>query len=203
MLVGVKADDENEGHRANHFPERYPGSKFAEADAVWAPQTILDNATGKLMVYFSLHYPKDGPFPRDAVYWAYANDSFTDLEGAPEPLFDYPDPTIDTDIVCDSSGQYHLFFNTWGKDGLRRRQYVFNDLHAPSGWHLMEDDAKPQGESVKSEGSSAWMLSDGTWILGYDCFANGTYRFCRSTDNLETFTLVKETERGADFAVPS
>ncbi|MDE6117094.1 MAG: hypothetical protein K2G33_06250, partial [Duncaniella sp.] len=41
----------------------------------------------------------------------------------PQPLFSYPAPTIDTDIVKDSQGVYHLFFNTWGgKEGLQVRQ---------------------------------------------------------------------------------
>lgn len=90
-------------HHCVHFPARYPGKPYAQANAVWAPQTIYDFATEKLMVYFSLHSDKEGPFPQDAVYYAYANADFSDLEGDPQLLFAFPHPTIDTDIVQDNA----------------------------------------------------------------------------------------------------
>ena len=47
-----------------HFPDRYAGKDAAKADAVWAPQTIYDPSVRKYMVYFSLHSPKDGTYPK-------------------------------------------------------------------------------------------------------------------------------------------
>ena len=183
-------------HHTVHFPERYKGKPYAEADAVWAPQTIYDPEAGKYMVYFSLHSEEDGPYPKDAVYYAYANEDFSDLEGDPHPLFVYPDPTIDTDIVRDGHGLYHLFFNTWGgPKGLLRRQYVFTDLHQPDTWTLLDDDMQPSlpgKDRIKSEGSTAYQLANGGWILSYDCYADGVYHFCK-TDDLRHFELVKET----------
>ena len=189
-------------HHTVHFPKRYAGKPYAEANAVWAPQTIYDPAIGKYMVYFSLHSEKDGPYPKDAVYYAYANEDFSDLESDPQPLFTYPNPTIDTDIVRDEQGVYHLFFNTWGgPDGLLRRQYVFSDLHRPESWTLLEGDMQPTfpgKERIKSEGSTAYQLSDGSWILSYDCFADGVYHFCKTTD-LQHFELVRETPMTGTF----
>lgn len=183
-------------HRVN-FPERYSNTHFANVNAVWAPQTIFDSTVNKYMVYFSLHSEKDGPFPKDAVYYAYANDDFSNLEDAPTPLFSYPNPTIDTDIVKDNDGKYHLFFNTWGgKDGLQRRQYVFNDLHNQSEWTLIPGHMQPT--NLASEGSTAYQLTDGKWILSYDCFRDHIYQFCIS-DNLIDFTLAHEIVTGGKF----
>ena len=53
---------------------------------------------------------------------------------------------------------------------------------------------QPEGMKMKSEGSSAYPLNDGSgWVLAYDCFANGVFHFCQTTD-LEHFTLVRETK---------
>lgn len=183
-------------HQTVHFPERYANTIFAQADAVWAPQTLYDPTKGKYMVYFSLHSPKDGPFPRDAVYYAYANSDFSDLEDEPQSLFNYPDPTIDTDIVQDDEGMYHLFFNTWGAEGLQRRQYIFTDLHDQSTWTLVPGRMQPN--NIASEGSTAYLLADGTWLLGYDCFQAGFYQICR-TDDWRTFQLQRETKTTGAF----
>ena len=184
-------------HHTVHFPERYQGTPFANVNAVWAPQTIFDPSVKKLMVYFSLHSEKDGPFPQDAVYYAYANGDFSNLEGEPQPLFTYPHPTIDTDIVQDSTGLYHLFFNTWGgPDGLQRRQYEFRDLHNQKSWTLVSGHQQPT--KLNSEGSTCYQLLDGTWILSYDCFKDGVYQFCRTKD-FRDYELVHETKTEGKF----
>ena len=187
-------------HRAVHFPARYAGRDAAKADAVWAPQTIYDPEVGKYMVYFSLHSPKDGPFPQDAVYYAYANDDFTDLEGdEPQRLFTFDGPTIDTDIVRDREGTYHVFFNTWDNGGTGRRQFLAQSLHQPERWTLVDGLMQPEGIKMKSEGSSAYPLNDGkTWVLAYDCFADGVFHFCTTTD-FEHFTLSRETKTTGVF----
>lgn len=184
-------------HHAIHFPERYKGTKFANVNAVWAPQTIFDASSNKLMVYFSLHSEKDGPFPKDAVFYAYAKDDFSDLENDPQPLFTYPYPTIDTDIVQDDNGLYHLFFNTWGgKEGLQRRQYEFYDIHNQSAWTLISGHQQPT--TLNSEGSTAYQLINGDWMLGYDCFRDGVYQFCKIHD-FRSYELVCETKTEGNF----
>lgn len=201
-IVLMKSDDLiHWEHSTVHFPERFAGEEFAMADAVWAPQTIYDSSAGKYMVYFSLHSPKDGPFPQDAVYYAYANDSFTDLEGSPKRLFYYDGPSIDTDIVRDGEGVYHIFFNTWGGElqGTGRRKFTATELTEAATWCLEEELMKPVGVTMKSEGSSAYPLNDGSaWVLAYDCYADGVFHFCTSTD-LVNFTLVRETKTAGNF----
>lgn len=95
-------------HHTVHFPERFKGTEFANVTRVWAPQTIYDKSAGKYMVYFSL-LTDDKSIPYDKVYYCYATPDFSGLEGTPKVLFDYKEATIDTDIVEDENGTYHLF----------------------------------------------------------------------------------------------
>lgn len=184
-------------HHTVDFHQRFAGTEAAKVNAVWAPQTIWDPAAQKYMIYFSLHSEKDGLYPQDAIYYTYANADFSDVEIIPKRLFEYPYPTIDADIVLDEAGIYHLFFNTWGgADGLLRRQYMFTDLHDQDKWRLVEGRMQPN--DIASEGSCAYPLAGGEWILVYDCFRDGFSQFCRSKDLIQ-FELVRTTsmDKGA------
>lgn len=55
-----------------------------------------------------------------------------------------------------------------------------------------------QPNSLASEGSTAFRLQDGSWMLGYDCFRDSVYQFCK-TDDLMTLTLVAETRTTGNF----
>ena len=74
---------------------------------VWAPQTIFDAKENKYMIYWSM---KHGNNP-DIIYYAYANEDFTDLATEPKRLFYHPEniSCIDGDILY-AFGKYHLFF---------------------------------------------------------------------------------------------
>ena len=183
-------------HHTVHFPKRYEGKNFARVTRVWAPQTIYDEQAGKYMVYFSL-LTDDGSIPYDRVYWAYANADFTDLEGDPQVLFDFHAPAIDTDIVRDHTGLYHLFFKT-EQEGAHKgiRQYVFQDLHAPQEWTLLDGFCEQTKDNV--EGAGVFPLIGGDWCLMYDCYTKGHYQFTRSSD-LRTFTHVTDTKTEGAF----
>ena len=111
MVLMRSKDMINWAHHTVHFPEKYAGTMFANVTRVWAPQTIYDKTAKKYMVYFSI-LTNDGKCPYDKVYWAYANEDFSDLEGEPQVLFDFKNAAIDTDIVEDENGYYHVFFKT-------------------------------------------------------------------------------------------
>lgn len=183
-------------HHAVQFPERYKKTKFANAVRVWAPQTIYDKSVGKYMVYFSL-LTDDGSIPYDRVYYAYANADFSDLEGEPKVLFDYKEPTIDTDIVIDEQGVYHLFFKT-EKDRQHKgiKQYTFTDLHAPETWKLRDGYCEVTKSDV--EGAGVFPLISGGWCLMYDCYRDHHYQFAKSKD-LDEFTYVQDTRTSGKF----
>lgn len=183
-------------HRTVHFPEKYKGTHFAHVTRVWAPQTIYDKSVGKYMVYFSL-LTDDGSIPYDRVYYCYANADFTDLEGEPQVLFDYKQPAIDTDIVQDEQGMFHLFFKTEGGSHKGIRQYTFTNLHKPDTWTLHPGYCEVTKNAV--EGAGVFPLIQGGWCLMYDCYMNGHYQFAKSTDNLKTFTFVQDTQTKGKF----
>ena len=183
-------------HHTVNCPQKYAGTNLANVTRVWAPQTIYDEKAGKYMVYFSL-LTNDGTIPYDRVYWAYANEDFSDLEGEPQVLFDFHAPAIDTDIVQDRSGEYHLFFKT-EQEGAHKgiRQYVFRDLHAPDTWTLLDGFCEQTKDNV--EGAGVFPLIDGGWCLMYDCYTAGHYQFTR-TDDLRSFRWVADTKTSGAF----
>lgn len=183
-------------HHTVHFPEKFKDSIFEHVVRVWAPQTIYDKSVGKYMVYFSL-LTDDGSIPYDKVYYCYANADFSDLEGMPQVLFDYKEPAIDTDIVQDGNGVYHLFFKTEGGTHKGIRQYTFTDLHRPDTWTLRPGYCELTKNPV--EGAGVFPLISGGWCLMYDCYMNGLYQFVKSTDDLNTFTFVQDTKTNSRF----
>ncbi len=182
-------------HHTVHFPERFPGTMFEHVTRVWAPQTIYDTESEKYMVYFSIR-TNDGNCSYDRVYYAYANEDFSDLEDEPRVLFDVGDACIDTDIVMDDDGLYHIFFKTEGQHTKGIRQFTATSLHDSHEWTLLDGYCQDTKEQV--EGSGVFRLFDGTWVLMYDCYTNHHYQFCKSTD-LRTFKAVMNTKTKGKF----
>ncbi|MCF0198383.1 MAG: glycoside hydrolase family 43 protein [Bacteroidaceae bacterium] len=182
-------------HHAIHFPDRYKGTMFEHVLRVWAPQTVYDKEAGKYMVYFSI-LTDDGSCPYDRVYYCYANADFSDFEGEPQLLFDVNYAAIDTDIVCDDEGIYHIFFKTEGQHQKGVKQFLAKTLHNSADWELLPGFCQDTNEAV--EGSGVFRLFDGTWVLMYDCYMNGHYQFCKSTD-LRTFKKVQNTKTSGKF----
>lgn len=79
------------------FPE------LGDIDCSWAPETIYDEARGRMMVYFTIRYDN-----RNAnIYCSYANDDFTRLETKPVKIPDIDG--IDGDIT-QAGDKFHLYF---------------------------------------------------------------------------------------------
>ncbi len=182
-------------HHTIHFPEKYKNTHFAHVTRVWAPQTIYDASVGKYMVYFSL-LTDDGSIPYDKVYYCYANADFSDFEGEPKVLFDTGDAAIDTDIVKDDNGDYHIFFKTENGRQKGIKQFIAKDLHNSKEWKLQPGFCQDTNDAV--EGAGVFRLHDGTWCLMYDCYMAGHYQFCKSAD-LMTFKRVQDTKTTGAF----
>ena len=137
-------------HHAVNFHQRFAGSPFAEVNAVWAPQTIFDPTAGKYMVYFSLHSAEGGPFGRDAIYYAYANRDFSNLEAEPRLLFGYADPTIDTDIVW-KDGQYHIFSTHGAKTDCSGGSLLLQTFISPNTGNWCQAECSPTAYRAKGQ----------------------------------------------------
>ena len=100
-----------------NMQKRYEGNERLQR--VWAPQTVFDHEAQKYMVYWSM---KHGDHQPDIIYYAYANDDFTDFIGEPKVLFTPKDnrSCIDGDIIY-KDGVYHMFYKTEGHgNGLKK-----------------------------------------------------------------------------------
>lgn len=152
---------------------------------VWAPQTIYDPEAGKYMVYWSMKYA-DGP---DVIYYAYANEDFTGLEGEPRPLFVPEDklPCIDGDIVY-KDGLFHLFYKTEGHgDGIK----TATTRSLTSGKWTEYPDYKQQTEEAVEGAGTFKLIGQDKYILMYDVYKNGRYQFTETAD-LQHFKAIDQ-----------
>lgn len=71
------------------------------------------------------------------------------------------------------------------------------DLKGP--WSPLDKNKKYQQTDKKAEGPGVFQINNSTdWILMYDCYMDGYYQFCRSSD-LEHFELMAQTKTNGSF----
>jgi hypothetical protein len=205
MVLMRSRDLVNWEHHTIHFPERFRGTRMAKCTRVWAPQTIYDTKAKKYMVYFSILTTEEGDY--DKVYYAYANKDFSDLEGEPQLLFDRGKSSIDTDIVQDDKGLYHIFFKTEGdrQKGILKYTCKPKDLTNEAKWNKSSNDDFWQDTKEAVEGAGVFRLFDengkmnGDWVLMYDCYMNGHYQFCTSPSLDQKFKYKQNTKTEGAF----
>ncbi len=181
MVLLKSTDLVNWSHAVINMQKRYEGQE--KLKRVWAPQTIYDPEAGKYMVYWSMKYG-DGP---DVIYYAYANEEFTDLEGEPKPLFVPADKKscIDGDIVYKDS-IYHLFYKTEGHgNGIR----VATTTSLTSGQWKENLEYKQQTKEAVEGAGTFKLIGEDKYILMYDVYMKGAYQFTETTD-LEHFKVI-------------
>lgn len=184
IIMMKSADLVNWKSTSVDFPTAFPQLYTREGlTRVWAPQTIYDREAGKYMVYYSLEI--QGGYL--SIWYSYADKSFSRLS-APQLLADFGDTVLDADIV-ENDGHYHMFLSGIWKT-------TAPSLKGP--WNTLERKSL-QPTSMAAEGPSAFKLNNSNdWCLMYDCFRNGMYQFCRSS-NLEDFQLTAQTEKHGSF----
>lgn len=181
-MVLLKSNDlVNWTHTIINMQKKYEGQESLKR--VWAPQTIFDPEAGKYMVYWSMQYA-GGP---DVIYYAYANDDFTDLEGEPKVLFlpENRKSCIDGDIVY-KDGVFHLFYKTEGHgNGIK----VATTRSLTSGQWTEEPDYKQQTTDAVEGAGTFKLIGQDKYILMYDVYMKGRYQFTETTD-LKNFKVI-------------
>ena len=181
-MVMLKSNDlVNWTHTVINMQKKYEGQESLKR--VWAPQTIFDPEAGKYMVYWSMQYA-GGP---DIIYYAYANDDFTDLEGEPKVLFlpENRKSCIDGDIVY-KDGVFHLFYKTEGHgNGIK----VATTRSLTSGQWTEEPDYKQQTTDAVEGAGTFKLIGQDKYILMYDVYMKGRYQFTETTD-LKNFKVI-------------
>lgn len=164
-----------------NIQKRYKGQENLKR--VWAPQTIYDRDAKKYLVYWSMQHG-NGP---DIIYYAYANDDFTDFIGKPKPLFIPKDKKscIDGDIVY-KDGVYHMFYKTEGHgNGIKKA----TTKKLTSGKWIESPDYKQQTDKAVEGAGTFKLIDSDKYILMYDVYMNGQYQFTESTD-LDNFKVI-------------
>ena len=181
-MVMLKSNDlVNWTHTVINMQKKYEGQESLKR--VWAPQTIFDPEAGKYMVYWSMQCA-GGP---DVIYYAYANDDFTDLEGEPKVLFlpENRKSCIDGDIVY-KDGVFHLFYKTEGDgNGIK----VATTRSLTSGQWTEEPDYKQQTTDAVEGAGTFKLIGQDKYILMYDVYMKGRYQFTETTD-LQHFKVI-------------
>ena len=207
MVLMKSRDLINWKHATVHFPDKYKGKNFANVTRVWAPETIWDEnyvnkdgSKGRPLVYYSL-LTNDGTISYDKVFFNYANEDFTDLEGDPIHFFDRGKSTIDMDIVYNPVDKYyHAFYKNEGDGGICKVKSQTltsaNGTKAPT-WIGQTKALQQTTEAVEGAGVFK-LINQNSWVLMYDCYVNGHYQFTSSND-LETFKFVQNTKTSGAF----
>lgn len=202
LVMMKSADLVHWQHSMVHFPSKYRGTMFEKVIRVWAPETIWDNEAQRFMVYFSLRTEARDGIPYDKDYYCYANADFTDLDGEPTYFYDRGSATIDMNIVYNESDSlYHGFYKNEGEGGICKvtARYLTARPGEPLGsqWSAPSGTLQQTTEAVEGAGVFK-LINQDSWVLMYDCYSNGHYQFCSSSD-LEHFTFVQNTRTSGAF----
>ncbi len=160
------------------FAKDKDGSDFAWADVgcVWAPEMVWDDAANAMLIHFTVRF---GTTPT-RIYAAHLTDDLTALVDAPRPLLVPPTGRdfqpmfgiLDSDIVKDDEGVWHLFFCS--------HEYTATIRHATSkglfGPYRM-DYGFSDGEKHGHEAPNCWRRPDGTWVLMWDRYTMKPHNF--------------------------
>jgi hypothetical protein len=132
------------------FPE------LGDIDCSWAPETISDEAVGKMMIYFTIRYNNKNA----NLYWSYTDDAFTKLETKPEKIPDIGG--IDGDITK-VGDKFHLFYVSDAKI-----RYAASDK-INQGYKAEPQRIDPN--TVATEAPNLFKrLGTGTYVLMYDVY---------------------------------
>ena len=189
-LVLMKSHDLIHWTRSNvRFDEL--SREYAEVGCVWAPETIYDPETGKLMIYFTMRFGNE----MNRLYYAYVDDAFSRLDSRPALLFEYPDgrsTAIDGDLTR-VRDKYHLFYVAHtGTPGIK---------HATSGSVNSSFAFSPEWidpEPSACEAPNVWKrIGEDKWVLMYDCYGIKTHNFgFVETSDFKTFTPLGHFNEG-------
>jgi len=132
------------------FPE------LGDIGSSWAPETVYDEAAGKMMVYFTIRVGSGDSH----MYYSYTDDAFTRLETRPERIFG--EAGIDGDIIK-AGDRYHLHYV-----GNASVLYAVSD-RINQGYRPRSGRIDP--ETVATEAPNVFKrLGTDTYVLMYDVY---------------------------------
>lgn len=164
---------------------------YSEIGCAWAPETVFDEKTGKLMLYFTMRFRTEP----NRLYYAYVNEDFNRLESIPQLLFEYPDKhtaAIDGDITK-TGDTYRLFYVSHeGQAGIKQAvsDRINGDYYFSPRWM----DPEP----LACEAPNIWKrIGEDKWVLMYDCYGSKIHNFgFAETTDFNEFTPLGHFNEG-------
>lgn len=162
--------------------------KYHDMAVAWAPETIFDDKTGKMMIYYTMGFNRD----MKKLYYVYVNDDFNRLESMPELLFEYPDATksaIDADIVK-VGDRYIMHYKS--QKGIM--QAVSDRVNGGYRFDPHRYDSAP----VVCEAPTVWKrIGEEKWVLVYDIYGRKVHNFgFRETSDFKSYKDLGEFNEG-------
>lgn len=149
--------------------------EFAQIGCAWAPETVYDPVTGRMMIYFTMRFGNE----QNRLYYVYVQD-FNRIESIPQILFEYPSgaSAIDGDItpIWNEKRQkmeYHLFYVAH-ESGSGIKQAVSDRIDGGYRFDPRWIDFEP----VACEAPNVWKrIGEDKWVLMYDIFGINPHNF--------------------------
>ena len=123
--------------------------EFAQIGCAWAPETVYDPVTGRMMIYFTMRFGTE----QNRLYYVYVNQDFNRIESIPQILFEYPSgaSAIDGDITP-----------IWNEERQKMEYHLFYVAHE-------------SGSGIKQ---AVWKrIGEDKWVLMYDIFGINPHNF--------------------------
>ena len=150
--------------------------EFAEIGCAWAPETVYDPESGRMMVYFTMRFGNE----QNRLYYVYVNQDFNRIESLPQILFEYPTgaSAIDGDITPlwnpeKQKMEYHLFYVAH-EDGGGIKHAVSDRINGGYAYDPRWIDFEPKA----CEAPTVWKrIGEDKWVLMYDVFSITPHNF--------------------------
>lgn len=189
-LVLMKSFDLINWSRTNvRFNEM--SAAWHEIGCAWAPETIYDETTGRMMIYLTMRHRNEP----NKLYYCYVNDDFNKIETLPVPLFQYPDESksaIDGDIT--KFGDKYILSYV-GHDVNGGIKIAYSD--APTGpWHF--DPRWVDFEPSACEAPHVFKrIGQDKYVLMYDVYSIRPHNFgFIETTDFDTFLNIGRFNEG-------
>ncbi len=144
---------------------------YNEIGCAWAPETIYDEAAGKLMIYYTMRFRNEP----NKLYYVYVNEDFDKLESMPQLLFEYPDKSvtaIDGDITK-VGDKYHLFYVSH-EETPGVKQAISDRVNGGYIYDPRWYDPEPKS----CEAPHVWKrIGEEKWVLTYDIYGIDPHNF--------------------------
>lgn len=201
-LVLMKSDDLVNWSRSNVRIDKLFPEEYSEIGCAWAPQTIYDPDSARMMVYFTIRTrgeKLEGGSMRDKktrLFYAYTDDDFTTLTSEPRLLFEYPDSTVqvlDADICPMADGRYVMTYVAQ-ENPVGIKMAVSDRVSGGYEYQAEWLDSEPGA----CEAPNVWKrIGQDKWVLMYDIYSVSPHNFgFMETEDFKTFTPLGHFNEG-------